>query len=257
MPQSLPDTLIAPLAVAMQVVRPRAEPAAHAPPLQPFSDPATLIPMVAVLAVPPDRDMSPTGGVSVDQTPPISLGHGDMDAGNVPHVAQQADRQAALQPPVVPSLPERDDLPEVGASLPPGPALKDLRVLLNAPQDVSGDRIAEVVTNLAQSGFRPPDPTKVAFAISRSNVRYFHQGDAQAARILAERIGADLRDFTDFTPSPPQGTIEVWLAGRGAPQIRRAPGRTKRTTPRPDLVQQEAQRLRRSILQQLRDALNP
>ena len=38
--------------------------------------------------------------------------------------------------------------------------------------------------------------------------------ECHAAAALADGIGATLRDFTDFEPSPPEGLIEVWLAGR-------------------------------------------
>lgn len=255
-PRNRPDTL-SPPDIAVQIALPRMAPPAPARPPRPFSDPATLIPMAAVLAVPQERDLSPGGGANVDQTPPIALARGGVDPGSLPDLPLQGDRMASLQPPQIPPALAPESLPEVGASLPPGPALGELRILLNAPQDVARGRIADVVAELRQAGFRPPDPNTVAFAISRSNVRYFHPGDEQAARILAERIGADLRDFTDFAPAPPEGTVEVWLAGRGAPQIRRAPARATRATPRSDPDQQEAQRLRRSILQRLRNAMTP
>ena len=58
--------------------------------------------------------------------------------------------------------------------------------------------------------------------ISTANVRYFHAADRPAAAEIAALLGAalgsypEIRDFTDFTPPPSEGSVEVWLPGEAA-----------------------------------------
>ncbi len=76
------------------------------------------------------------------------------------------------------------------------------------------------------------------FAIGRSNIRYYHDGDRQSATALAAAIAPVLdgeapeaRDFTDYaTPAGP-GKVELWLAGN--PDAPAAAARTAPATPRP------------------------
>ena len=93
------------------------------------------------------------------------------------------------------------------------PVGRDLRVVLNAPRTVPDASLAAVIEALEQSGAEP-DPRRVNLTISTSNVRYYHAADASAATIIADGIGAQLRDFTNFEPSPPEGLVEIWMAGR-------------------------------------------
>ena len=86
-------------------------------------------------------------------------------------------------------------------------------MVLNAPRTVPDTSLAAVIAALAESG-ADPDPRRVNLTISTSNVRYYHPEDAGAATVIANGIGAQLRDFTDFQPSPPEGLVEIWMAGR-------------------------------------------
>ncbi len=126
------------------------------------------------------------------------------------------------------------------------------RILLHAPTSVSETALGGVVARLEAAGFKPGDPRRVDFVISRSNVRYFHAEDSRAAARLAGEIGAQARDFTGYDPAPPPGTIEVWLAGRGG-ETAAAPA--KNATPRPQQTSrdQELLFLRSLILRQLRN----
>ena len=106
-----------------------------------------------------------------------------------------------------PVIAEVSEIPEAE------PAARDLRVVLNAPRTVPDASLAAVIEALEQSGAEP-DPRRVNLTISTSNVRYYHAADADAATVIADGIGAQLRDFTTFEPSPPEGLVEIWMAGR-------------------------------------------
>jgi hypothetical protein len=54
--------------------------------------------------------------------------------------------------------------------------------------------------------------------IRQTQVRYYHPEDAAAADLVAAAVGGPARDFTDFRPQPPAGTVEVWLEGELAPE---------------------------------------
>ncbi|MGB3314405.1 MAG: hypothetical protein WBB85_08325, partial [Albidovulum sp.] len=100
---------------------------------------------------------------------------------------------------------------------PPVPPLADPQtVFLHVPSSVPETEVQNVFAALKVAGFTVEDPRRVGFSISTSNVRYFHDADAGAATRLAETIGAAARDFTAYRPSPPDGTIEVWIAGRAS-----------------------------------------
>ena len=100
-------------------------------------------------------------------------------------------------------------------------------------------------------------PKPVDFTISETNIRYFHPADRAAAEDLAGALGARLRDFTGYSPSPPDGTIELWLAGKGntPPKAVARPAATRKVRRQPQPSQ--AQILKNRLIQQLRTgALN-
>ncbi len=90
---------------------------------------------------------------------------------------------------------------------------RDLRVVLNAPRTVPDASLSAIIDALEKSG-ADPDPRRVNITISTSNVRYYHDTDADVALAIAEGIGAQVRDFTNFEPTPPEGLVEIWIAGR-------------------------------------------
>ena len=76
----------------------------------------------------------------------------------------------------------------------------------------------QVAYLLDRAGFGESELRRMNLSVSSTNVRFFHEQNRDAAAAVAEIIrGAggqsQLEDFTDYTPSPSVGTIEVWLRG--------------------------------------------
>jgi len=94
-------------------------------------------------------------------------------------------------------------------------------LVVHAPAGLADRDVDLIVTAFRDAGFAIGPPQKVGFNISKTNVRYFHPGDRDGAGALADIVGGVARDFTDFRPKPPAGTIEVWLAGRSGTTTRR------------------------------------
>ena len=108
--------------------------------------------------------------------------------------------------------PTGDDAPAVAF------ANRNLRLIVHAPNGASGADVDAALTLLAGTVAPPEGPIQVNYAISTSNVRYYHAEDADAAvaaaASLSNRLGpVETRDFTGYQPSPAPGTIEVWLSG--------------------------------------------
>lgn len=89
-----------------------------------------------------------------------------------------------------------------------------LRVTILAPSRVDRGFAEDIGSSVQNDGHELVRIRDVDFNISERNVRYFHDGDRNAAARLAERYDAELRDFTWFRPKPVDGTAELWLAGR-------------------------------------------
>jgi len=147
-------------------------------------------------------------------------------------------RMAALEPPR--ALPEADAEPLV-------PGADSVFVHLNAPETVPDGDIGSVTAGLAEAGVALSKVREVSFKVSETQVRYFHARDAAAAGALADLFGGRARNFTDFRPSPPDGTLEVYLAGDRVappPPARAAPRRAQPSAA--DLLRDRiVQRLRR------------
>ena len=136
------------------------------------------------------------------------------------------------------------------ASAAPATPLFEGRVIVHAPDSVSDSDFQDVLAQLKEAGFPLEESTRVSFTIKNDNVRYFRAEDARLAKAIAAELGATARDFTSFSPTPPAGTIEIWLSGRGSAPVtaRRTTGGKQRTTSNDQL-----QSLRNRILQQLRN----
>ncbi len=73
---------------------------------------------------------------------------------------------------------------------------------------------------LSAAGIGRVEIVPIRYAIGRSNIRFYHDGDREPATALAALVSSVLageapeaRDFTDYaTPTAP-GKVEIWLAG--------------------------------------------
>lgn len=84
---------------------------------------------------------------------------------------------------------------------------------VHAAPRVAPAELQAVLARLRSEGFRVEEAVRVDFRISRTNVRFFHAEDADLADEVAGALSAVSRDFTDYRPTPPAGTIEIWLEG--------------------------------------------
>lgn len=235
-----------------------AEEAASLAALAAFSGSTSTAAAALPLAEPPDAAPSFAG----PGTPPaIPGGRSAMSLPDPMPATGLADAPPVAVPVTRPDAPALVRLAvAVPADMPPGP--QDLppaagprfagTVVLNAPASVGDAELAALVEGLGGEGFVLAEPNRVNMTISESNVRYFHPADAAAAEAVAAELEAEARDFTTFSPAPPAGTIEVWLAGRGDAA---APAKTRRAAGQPatSAADRELNALRNRILQQLRN----
>ncbi len=207
--------------------------------------------LAAVLALAPRADMTQPGEVGAPGTgasvAPIAATPAETrpaPQSEPPAAPRAADAgQAPPRPDPAPAAPttDRADTPgllaprapdaalpavQTAAAVPPAadtPAFADraLRLILHAPSGVPAAEVEALLAGLS-TAVRPAEgPIRVNFAISRSNVRYYHREDADAAAAasasLSTRLGpVEVRDFTSYQPSPAPGTIEIWLSGSPA-----------------------------------------
>lgn len=194
--------------------------------------------------------------------------------------ADGADEVMVARPPAVfpvplqtiATAPSSPGVDAAGSGVPRSAAAA-ARVTVFYPSGAGAEAVAALaaIAGLASSGAAS---TAVGHNIGRTNVRYYHDADLQAARAVAGALSAESRDFTDFRPRPEPGTIEVWLAGEAAsagpavaaaPRPERAAAALARSAPRsaPELrasvnaedqqrLEQQVQRLLREQLRELR-----
>lgn len=117
----------------------------------------------------------------------------------------------------------------------------------------TGEDIVGSVQGVAESFNLPVRAiSRVGYGISEDQVRFYDTPSAAAARRLAEEIGAALRDFTRSDLNPPDGTIEIYLAGEAA-DVPQPPSTASPPARRPQLS--EAQKLRNTVLSRLRNGV--
>jgi len=101
--------------------------------------------------------------------------------------------------------------PDAQPAKAPLPPVKDVFVSVFIPPSVSEGGVAQVVATLVRAGYDMAQPARVRVAIRETDVRFFNRQDAEAARMLARRLGAVARDFTDSPRKPRPGRLELWV----------------------------------------------
>ena len=91
-----------------------------------------------------------------------------------------------------------------------------IRLSVFVPSDVDPEPVAAVVATVEAETQSESSIGTVDFAVSRTHVRYYRDVDLAAAERVAALTGGQLRDFTGYSPLPPEGTVELWM--KGAPE---------------------------------------
>jgi hypothetical protein len=128
-------------------------------------------------------------------------------------------------------------------------------VRVAVPGTVPDPEVEALVGVLQDVGLGDGRFTRVNFTVTETHVRYYLPADAEAAATLGEIIGADVRDHTNFRPSPPDGTLEIYIAGDSAAPPPRAAASQRASAPqraRPPAPEDEMTRMRNNILNRLR-----
>jgi hypothetical protein len=128
-------------------------------------------------------------------------------------------------------------------------------VRVAVPGTVPDPDVEALVGVLQDVGLGDGRFTRVNFTVTETHVRYYLPEDAEAAATLGEIIGAEVRDHTSFRPRPPDGTLEIYIAGESsaapprasAPQRSAAPQRAQAPAPEDEMT-----RMRNNILNRLR-----
>lgn len=135
-------------------------------------------------------------------------------------------------------------------------ALASRQVTVMAPESIAEADLTAMVAGLQDAGTRLGGTERVSFKVSKSHVRFYHDGDKSAAEALAARIGGDARDFTTSDINPPEGLIELWLEGSGTTVTAAKPARkaarpqTAKATPKKSKDPTEE-----SVMRNLRDKI--
>ena len=84
----------------------------------------------------------------------------------------------------------------------------------NPNSSVSADTASRIASALEEAGASSVQSAGVALFVSRTHVRAFHTEDTELATLVAQIAGAgvQVRDFTNYTPRPLPGLIEIWLS---------------------------------------------
>lgn len=128
-----------------------------------------------------------------------------------------------LVPPIVltrvpPSRPVTEPPIEAASAIVPSESFaEETNVVLMVPSFAPQSEAENIVTIAARVGVPVDQTRRQAISIRNTNIRYYHDQDREPATLLADNLGGVARDFTNFTPPPNPGVIEIWMAGRSGP----------------------------------------
>lgn len=142
--------------------------------------------------------------------------------------APAPDARTLLGPPIAAREPAPMALPQqLATEDEPLAAPAAPRVVIHySAGNASGATLArDIAAALGGDSFGEPEIRAVPQTVVTASVRYFHGADRDAAARLVASVRALLAgagraapvtpiDFTDFTPSPRPGTLEIWIPSR-------------------------------------------
>lgn len=151
-------------------------------------------------------------------------------------IAYDLPAEDAPLPKLRPSGVESGSLPEeaTNPAVPPTSVAPSIRVFIHHTTGAVGTaRATRLAAFLRRRGFAVAGIRSVDFQIELPSVRYFFDPDRAGSRHLVEALEAFARqtpgrapdqptDFTDFSPKPPPGNVEIWLASQPAGWARSA-----------------------------------
>ena len=171
--------------------------------------------LVATRPTPPPADIA-----RADPAPPAPPAAASPAAAPAPTPSPEASVPVPTQP-----TPPSAEVARADPAPPATPAAASLPAQVAIHYPASAEAVAQSTrAALQDAGVPRVEIIPVRFSISRSNIRYYHDADREAAGSVATLIAPDLpdsqtppaRDFTDYaTPAAP-GNIELWLAGTSA-----------------------------------------
>jgi hypothetical protein len=101
----------------------------------------------------------------------------------------------------------------------PAAATLPSQVSIHYPRSAS-EAAAAAADALRAAAVPEVEIVPIPYAIGRSNIRYYHDGDRAPAAALAPLLAAPLggpapevRDFTGYATPAALGNVEIWLAG--------------------------------------------
>lgn len=92
------------------------------------------------------------------------------------------------------------------------PAGVPLQVALHLSPDLARADIDDARSTIATAGAVLVSTSLASFGVLQSEVRFFHQSDAQSAIKIAQDMRIKARDYSTFRPVPAAGTLEIWFA---------------------------------------------
>ncbi|MCY1126101.1 hypothetical protein OU426_04475 [Frigidibacter sp. RF13] len=236
-------------------------------PLLPAQDAGHRIASVALLAAPSSRGervptadaAGPSAPASLVSLPMLRVVGGPERTLAIPALPAAAASPAprTLAPPDTDQAPAADITaapPQLAPQPKPKPQAAQFAGLAIHLHSADADpTLAEAaLATLLEASAPVADSDTVGFKVSASHLRYYHAEDAEAVAALAKLLQMEARDFTSRADPPPQGFVEIWLAGTGVGNSTATPAPTKKKRARtsgPTPAQQaEAEALKQRLI---------
>ena len=133
----------------------------------------------------------------------------------VPTFGLQMERAPEFVKSVPITAPQQDNASVCRFCAPAFPRFNQVKFAIQAT-DATADHVQNLMSDLGQY---ERDLIPSAIPIADNQVRFYRAEDAQAARVLASRLDADLVDLTWFAPGSDIAKIDILLSTSGTPAV--------------------------------------